>query len=154
MRDTKKLMKQFNEKHFHKGFYINHMGDLDEISFEELMGYESDEEIGVYNASQLLHGVCYLFSYALHEVFDYDAFAIMNNDILVHTFCRSQYENRPVYIDARGATTSFDEFLQGFVMDSVWSIERQHLDEVWEDRDMERYAFAKQVIRRYMSYYE
>ena len=78
---------------------------------------DSSEFHNVYEvASIFLQGSCHLFSLALHQEFGYNAFEIRKG-MDCHFFCKATYMGEPIYIDIRGATTSWEEFLSGTYAD-------------------------------------
>jgi hypothetical protein len=62
-----------------------------------------------YDADYFRHGACQLFAYALNEIFGYEVY-IISADKDIHIFCRSGSGD---YIDVRGKTKSFKEFISG-----------------------------------------
>lgn len=121
---------------------------------------DSSEEHNEYsNASVFIQGSCQLFSLALHEEFGFEAYEIHIGGSF-HCFCQSNYNGTRVYIDVRGATTDFREFLMGSplpigIRHSI-CIRRQNLE---EDKklsgkfDAEGLAFAKYLIHKNPKYY-
>ena len=61
------------------------------------------------DADDFRHGACQLFAYALKEAFGYKVYKIQSNKSF-HIFCKS--DDGRVYIDVRGKTSSFEEFVQ------------------------------------------
>ncbi len=74
---------------------------------EELV--ENDEHFVFYNADIFRQGVCQLFAYALHKRFRYEVYKIQVEKGF-HVFCKT-LDNK--YIDVRGITSSFDDFVKG-----------------------------------------
>ena len=100
---------------------------------------------------------------ALKEILGYNAYIIEgNNKKGFHAFC--QIYDRPqkqwYYIDARGITTSFDEFMEvakSFVSDeyTIRQVSSEDIAE-WENDDYyneQGYEFAKAVVEKYKDYY-
>ena len=83
-----------------------------------------------------------------------------NNNTSFHAFCQAYKNGRWHYIDARGVTTSFDEFMtvaSKFVPDE-YTIRMATPNDIedWEedcDYNKEAYAFAEAVIDKYEQYY-
>lgn len=152
-------MRQFSLTEYHKGFYAcegeSICQRLRNIEYEKLMGHDASEECGVYDAYDFLQGACNVFAYVLQEVFCYDVFAIKEGEKLIHMFCKTEYQGKRVYVDVRGATTSYDEFIRGFEKHREEKPTKQNTKmEKWDKADIERYEFAKSIIRRFMEYYE
>ena len=99
----------------HKGFYNNGNAEetLKEIAYTNYFGAEPNEEFPYGYADSLLRGSCQLFALSLSKQFGYQAYVIESNDTKrFHAFCRVSKNNQFYYIDARGVTTSFDEFME------------------------------------------
>lgn len=122
---------------------------------------DSSEFHNVYeDASIFLQGACHLFSLALHQEFGYDAFEIRKGTSC-HCFCRAMYQGEPVYIDVRGATTSWEDFLSGTFADfhDHDEIVPQDIEETAKLNDpddlyaADGLAFAKHLIHEHPEYY-
>ena len=147
---------------WHKGFYIEtnpeqHLLDINYTDFFE----NSDDKFFLYdNALQLLRGSCHLFALSLSKILGYSPYLIENRSGGFHAFCQVHKNNQLFYIDARGATTSFDEFMDvagDFVHDEfiVREITQQDIEE-WENNEdyyEEALAFAEAVIKDYEECY-
>ena len=123
---------------------------------------DSSEFHNVYeDASIFLQGSCQLFSLALHQEFGYDAFEIRQG-IFCHFFCKATYAGEPIYIDVRGMTTSWEEFLSGTYADfhDYDEITPQDIEETAKLNDpddlyaKDGLAFAKYLIHEYPEYYD
>lgn len=147
---------------WHKGFYndddcektlINvRYSDYGEVPDDDMFPYDS--------AYPLLRGACHIFALSLQKVLGYNAYIIQgNNKVGFHAFCQIYKKGRLHYIDARGITTSFDEFMDvagDFVRDefTIRPIDSSDIEE-WEEEDYfdEACAFAKAVIEKYKECY-
>ncbi len=108
--------------HFHTGYYRKSGKTHEEIS--KSLSQEANREYvdgeGVVSelpnpyedASYFLQGSCELFALALHQEFGFKVYTIPTK-ISFHCFCKSNYNGAEVYIDVRGATTDFNEFISG-----------------------------------------
>ena len=76
-------------------------------NLERLVEY--DEHFIFYNADVFRQGVCQLFAYALNQKFGYKVYEI-NVAGAFHIFCKT-LDNQ--YVDVRGMTPSFSEFICG-----------------------------------------
>ncbi len=103
----------------HNGFY----SDLDTLRTEEgcedadFSFLESEYGCGEYryNAYQFLHGYCYVFAEALHDIYGYQVEnAYGENGFLVHSYCITYDEDSPLFIDVRGITDDYQEFIEEF----------------------------------------
>ena len=147
----------------HKGFYNDENFDdvLNHIYYEDFFEYPDDEEFPYTSASQLLRGSCNLFVLGLQNILGYTTYIIEgDNKKGFHAFSQV-YKNRTwYYIDARGETTSFDEFMdvaKTFVNDE-YTIRLASEDDVleWEsdcEYNKEAYEFADALISQYAECY-
>lgn len=156
--------------YFHTGYHTGVAEtycDMDECLFKipnpQFVDPEDDlsEFHNVYEvASIFLQGACHIFSLALHQEFGYDEFEIRKGTSC-HCFCRATYQGRPIYIDIRGATTSWEEFLAGTFADfhHYDEIVPQDIEETakLDDPDdlyaADGLAFAKHLIHEHPEYY-
>ena len=153
----------FEDDHLYTGHYTGTCvrSCLEKI---KLRDYYSDlsseylEECPYDDASVFLHGSCDLFTWKLHKKYGYERYkAVDKNGNLIHSFGKSTYQGKEVYIDVRGATTNFDRFFSEFKTSSC--------EEVHFCKDMEipcngheyydiGLRFAQDIIRNYSTYYE
>lgn len=120
-----------------------------------------DDEFPYDSAHALLRGSCNHFAVCLQKVLGYNPYIIEGkNHVSFHAFCQL-YKNRTwYYVDARGITTSFDEFMtvaREFVSDE-YTIRPATTEDIveWEKGSKYNevaYAFAEAVIRKYQMYY-
>lgn len=118
--DKRKEFVFFNENEFHKGFYndCDYSLSLDCIEYEDFFGIcESDDEdkdeIASYGeAGVFLKGACHRFAFMLNKIFGYPMYVIKGKDdrSSFHAFCIIDYKGKKCYVDARGITSSLDEF--------------------------------------------
>ncbi|MBQ3206282.1 MAG: hypothetical protein IJB37_07005 [Peptococcaceae bacterium] len=76
---------------------------------------ENDERFIFYNADVFRQGVCQVFAYALHKRFGYKVY-IISIERGCHIFCKT-LDNQ--YVDVRGMTHSFDEFISGLALPNI-----------------------------------
>ena len=76
----------------------------------------------------------------------------------IHWYAQSNYQGRPAYIDVRGATTNFEEFLYEFkfLAGDDYEIHQRnddmsHIGEDWVETGIQ---FAKYVINANPGYYK
>ena len=164
-------LKLFAANHLHNGFYYESVKTgqsiedcLAKIPFNDCYMLPCDEEPEdcpyVYqNASIFLKGSCNLFAKALHEIYKYDIYEIVGkNNKDNHWYTTSDINGRTLYIDVRGATTSFEELLSAFngnieyyCIPTKKEIEQLDFpDEVWIDTGL---MFAFSVINENPDYY-
>lgn len=99
---------------FHKGFYNDSDAkeSLSKIFYTDYFDSEPNVEFPYGDASSLLCGSCQLFALSLSKLLGYQVYLIESEETRhFHAFCRVHKEKVLYYIDARGATTSFDEFM-------------------------------------------
>lgn len=144
---------------YHTGYYLEPFWAIKErlesVTYEEVMGRKTpdDEEFIYDNAEIFLNGSCQLFSYALMEKFGYAPYKIKDRDH-VHYFCQASYQKKRVYVDVRGMTTDFGEFLQSScisddeaIIITPQEISDEELFEIKQDK-IWGLPFAKAIIER------
>lgn len=157
--------------YFHAGYYCKvnkEHWNIEEFlkkalnhQFADNENETADAQNVYYDASIFLQGSCQLFSLALHKEFGYDAFEIRKGTSC-HFFCQATYQGAPVYIDVRGVTTSWEEFLSGLLGDfhDQAEITSQDIEETAKlDDPDDLYAadglvFAKHLIHEHPEYYD
>ena len=79
--------------------------------FSFLAGYRK----GNVSAYDLLHGFCNVFAKVLNEEFGYRINEITDEyGTLIHFYALGKEKGRPVYIDVRGKTDDYSEFIEEF----------------------------------------
>jgi len=158
-----------NYIHFHTGYYKKSGKTYDEMS--KSLGQETNNEYfdgkGVISdlpnpyedASIFLQGSCELFALALHQEFGFKVYTIPTG-MSFHCFCKSNYNGTEVYIDVRGATTDFKEFISGvYLARESYDCHDFTLRDIEDDAklsnpyDTEGLAFAKHLIHEHPEYY-
>lgn len=148
----------------HNGFYEELDVLKKDIGDECDFGFLENEEIkNHFNAYDFLHGFCDVFAIVLNNLFSYDMECIMNEDGLVHAYCKKEINGRTFFIDVRGVTDNYGEFIEEFgdfldyidipsypicgtkIMDKLISKNENFLK--YEN-------FAKELISNYKSYYK
>lgn len=153
----------FGRYDFHKGFYRDETPDkqLENTYYADFFELPDDIEFPYDTAHSLLCGSCHLFALSLNKIFGYTPYII--NGITgggFHAFCQIYRNKKWYYIDARGITSSFSEFMdvaKTFVSDEYvirqatsadikeWTKDENYLEEAL--------AFAEAVIERYKECY-
>ena len=148
---------------WHKGFYNDK--DFEEslwnIDYNDFGEVPEDDDMFPYDsAHQLLCGACNLFALALQKEFNYNMYIIKERkNTGFHVFCQVYKNKRWHYIDARGITTSFDEFMDiaGRFVKEEFTIRLVNSRDIKEWRDdvyfEEACAFAEAVIKKYRDCY-
>lgn len=148
---------------WHKGFYNtdDFTDALCKISYTDFFEDPNDDEFPYDSAHSLLRGSCNHFAVALKNVLGYTPYIIETTDKRgFHAFCQVPKNRALYYVDARGVTSSFDEFMvvaREFVQ-GEYTISQATPDiiEEWEsgsEYNDEAYAFAEAVIRKYIGCY-
>jgi hypothetical protein len=153
----------FNKYGIHKGFYND--GDprqaLLNVRYTEFWEFPDDDEFPYWSAESLLCGSCNHFVVALYKLMGYSPYIIEGkNKKGFHAFCQIYRNRQWYYVDARGITSSFDEFMEGiktFVTDE-YTIRPVESDDIkgWEEDsnyNEEAYAFSEAVINKYQECY-
>ena len=152
----------FQHYGWHKGFYIDKdFGDvLCHIYYEDFFEYPEDEEFPYTTAHDLLRGSCNHFSLGLQNLLGYTPYIIEgDNKVSFHSFCQIYKKGLWYYVDARGITTSFDEFMEvakEFVSDkySIRAVNDTDIEEWKDDKYYDKaLAFAEAVIEKYKECY-
>ena len=148
---------------WHKGFYNDSDTDkaLSNIYYDSFFDFPEDEEFPYTSARQLLRGSCHIFALSLKKTLNYSPYIIEGeNKTCFHAFCQVYKKGIWFYVDARGITTSFDEFMEvakEFVTDTYtirpvcssdieeWSREDSYYDYA--------VAFSESVIEKYKECY-
>lgn len=148
---------------WHKGFYNENdiMDALYAVNYTDFFEEPDDDEFPYDSAHSLLRGSCHHFALSLQKVLGYNPYIIEgNNKTSFHVFCQIYQRRSWYYIDARGITTSFDEFMsvaREFVSDeyTIRPVTPDDIEE-WEkdsDYNEEAYAFSEAVIEKYKECY-
>lgn len=163
MANTERMI-TFERYEEHKGFYNCAEGEkaLCNIMYSDFFEYpEEDDDFPYSSAHELLCGSCNHFAMSLSKIFNYNPYIIEgNNKRGFHVFCQIHKKGRWYYVDARGITSSFDEFMdvaKMFVTDeyTIRPVTSSDIEE-WEnysDYNKEAYAFAEAVIKKYENCY-
>lgn len=71
-----------------------------------------------FNLNDFLHGYCTEFAACLHNTFGYDMYQIKdeNTKALIHAFCMANVNGRRCFIDIRGITDRWDDFIHPFLV--------------------------------------
>lgn len=146
----------------HKGFYND--GDpehsLNEIDYTDFFEYPDDNEFPYDSAWSLLSGSCNIFVLALQKTYKYNPYIIEPIEGAgFHAFCQIRKQGELYYVDARGVTSSFDEFMDiakrfvygEYIIRPVTTEDEEN----WEKDDYyeEGFAFAEAVIKKYSECY-
>ena len=153
----------FNRYEYHKGFYRDNdsLKVLEEIYYADYFELPDDTEFPYDTARSLLCGSCHLFALSLNKVFGYTPYIIEGiTGGGFHCFCQVYRNKKWFYVDARGITSSFSEFMdeaKTFVSDEYiirqvtsedieeWKIDEKYLKEAL--------AFAEAIIHEYKECY-
>lgn len=161
--DCNETLISFRHIGWHKGFYNeeNTTDALCSVLYENFLEVPEDEEFPYFSAGQLLRGSCHHFALGLEKVLGYTPYIIEGrNRKGFHAFCQICKGGSWFYVDARGVTTSFDEFMdvaKEFVSDE-YIIRPVDVKDLVEWKEDDEYfdiatAFAVAVIEKYKHYY-
>lgn len=166
MHDRGKVCCSCNENViYHKGFYNdeNYMNSFYEIRYDTFFELPDDDDFVCDRADVLLCGACHIFATALQKKLGYNLYVIEENKEATrkgfHAFCQVYEFDRIYYVDARGMTSSFDEFMdiaKTFVGGEyiIRPVRPDELDD-WKKDDYykELLSFAESVIEKYKQCY-
>lgn len=97
-------------------------GETWDINFDFL-----DSGIKSHNRTpyHFLHGECNVFAVFLHDKYGYDIESLWNKGEfdtgLIHSYCTKEINGVKYYIDIRGITDSYQEFMKEFYDNGLWS---------------------------------
>ena len=147
----------------HKGFYNDDdfSDELIKIRYTDFFEYPDDEDFPYDSAHSLLRGSCNHFALSLQKKLDYNPYIIHEkNGVGFHVFCQIQKGRTLYYVDARGITSSFDEFMtvaREFVRGEyiIRPVSQEDIDDWAKDSnyDEEAFEFAEAVIEKYRECY-
>ena len=159
------MLDSFYMCEYHKGFYCDSdpLSSLRKIEYSDFFEVPDDDEFPYGPAELLLRGSCHWFALALQEIHNYNPYIIKENkdEVPFHAFCQIYDKEKRTcyYVDARGITSSFREFIKGlnvFVNDEyiIRPVSPSDIDE-WKTDEYhnEAYKFAEAIIRKYEGYY-
>lgn len=161
--DRNSDLRSFKSCGKHKGFYNadNFENALYNVNYEKFFESPDDDEFPIDSAHVFLCGACNHFAAALYKVLNYTPYIIESSDKKgFHAFCQVLQNERVYYVDVRGMTSSFEEFMSGtrrFVNgEYIISQVTQDVIDKWENGSeyhKEAYAFAEAMIEEYANYY-
>lgn len=154
---------RFNRYECHKGFYNdgNPEDALLQIKYSDFFELPEDDEFPYDTANPLLCGSCHIFALSLKNMLSYNPYIIEGiSKRGFHAFCQIRKSTEIYYVDARGITSSFDEFMdvaKTFVTDEyvIRPVNQNDISR-WEqdsNYDAEAYAFAEAIITEYKECY-
>ena len=120
--------------------YLSKISNYIDISDEIL----EDDEFVVDDADEYRQGICQLFAYELNQKYGYPVF-IIKKDKHPHIFCKSK--DGKYYIDVRGITDDFTEFLQSLEYSYDTDVKVEPYEFVEEDFK-EKYTKIYEVFAR------
>lgn len=151
----------FNHNEHHKGFYNddNPTDPLYDIKYTDFWD-EIDEDSPYYFAHSLLCGSCHIFALSLQRLLNYCPYIIEDKNKGYHAFCQIYKNGTWYYVDARGITSSFDEFMtvaRTFIRGEyiIREVSQEDIEE-WKNEDYyteEGYSFAQAIIEKYKECY-
>ena len=118
-----------------------------------------------YVLNDFLHGWCDIFADCLHKIYNYPIYRInneYNEKILTHAYCKTKKANETLYIDIRGITNNFHEFIEEFedFCSEEYARENEYLwmENIKESMDEEEYEDIKEacmeVLENYKEFYD
>ena len=119
------------------------------INYTDSLITSADSDFVLDTADVFRQGVCQLFARALQDKFGYSVYKIEVGKSF-HIFCKS--EDKLTYIDVRGKTTDFHEFIAGSDLPAISCDVSKPYQFETDDFDGDYYeiglAFAKAIITR------
>ena len=132
--------------------------ELQEIDFDNLYRTKIEGDCPYCNAHDFLMGSCELFALALSKKYGYQVYEIVQDDKMIHSFCIAIYKGVKLYIDVRGITSNYKEFLLGVRINKKNSfvIQKRNIEDdklLKGEWDKEGYGFAVAIINNFPQYY-
>lgn len=153
----------FNYYDQHKGFYNDKSPTeaLTHIRYTDFWEFPDDDDFPCFSAYQLLCGSCHHFALSLAKMFGYTPYIIEEiNKKGFHVFCQIYKNKKWYYVDARGITTSFTEFMEitKIFVNDEYIIRPVNSNDITEwknycNYDNEAYKFSETVIYKYKECY-
>ena len=159
----------------HSGFYeeldsLSEENGLADFGFLENVGGEYEIHTNyvcdgkkvsyLLNAYDFLHGNCNEFSFALNQRYGYPIFEIKDGSgNLVHSFNRMDTDSQQFFIDVRGITTDYFEFMSEFedfidIEESLCQTFPLDCNEHFKTSSKESLEFIENLLLDYGSYYD
>lgn len=133
---------------------------LRSIIIDELCDLELPEECDfpIANAHDFLMGACNLFALALHKKFGYKVYTIKHENQIYHYFCITYSKGHKIFIDVRGMTSNFEDFMLGVLLPQnseyfIHKIEINEDEELSEKWAKEGLLFANAIISKFPEFY-
>lgn len=148
--------------YIYKGYYLRRRilceDELKTVKIESFFEIEiddSDETFPYTDASDFLMGSCQLFATELNKKYGYPIYEVNLNGRMIHCFCKVDIGKTVYYVDVRGVTNDFSEFLleTNVSKDDDFIIQEYKVDssDKWDDIGLK---FAQLLIDRNPEYYE
>lgn len=145
-------------EHTHNGFYE----ELDELQKDGADDFGFLENICIsvcdihgnqLSTYDLLHGYCTTFATLLHKKYGYTVYKIeKKNGDYIHCFCTAIWNGITYYIDVRGITNNYDEFISEF--EDFVSKEESLQYTVPVENFKNDYPFAMELASKVESYFK
>lgn len=134
--------------------------EIEKIVQTTLLDRHIESKTDLYCDSRELYESNKEYDIALNRLFSYRAYIIKGNESnSFHAFCQIYKNSQWYYVDARGVTSSFDEFIDDakqFITNeyTIQPITEEDIKS-WEQEPYfdDAIEFAKGIIKKYNSYY-
>ena len=140
----------------HSKFYEGDKDILNIRNNNEIVEKDEENPFEQFSAVDFMTGSCDIFSVCLNEKFDYKIYKIIQKKE-VHYFCFSEIDKIKYYIDVRGFTNSFNEFVNFYRMPKNGEIKKVSKSEINETKRQKYYLdgerFAKKIINENINNY-
>lgn len=123
--------------------------------FPEIEIYDPDETCPYVDAHDFLMGSCQLFAVELNRKFGYPIYAIILKGQMIHCFCQVRRDETTYYIDVRGVTNNYSDFLlETKVLDDSNFVIQEYTVDSFDEWDEIGLKFAQLLIEKNPEYYE
>ena len=145
-----------------KGYYLTKKllckYELETIKIEDFPEIEicdPDETCPYVDASDFLMGSCQLFAIELNKKFGYPIYAIILKGQMIHCFCQVQKNETTYYIDVRGITNDYSNFLsETNVLKESNFVIKEYIVDSFDEWDEIGLKFAQLLIEKNPEYYK
>ncbi len=147
------------------GFWTEFDEILEDLPNAEWGYLESELKTNGLTPYDFLHGLCNYFAQYLHDIYGYKMAGLYEEpDQMIHAYCTKEIDGVTYYIDVRGITDDWNEFIKEFYESGTWSGDYDYSyfltgdqvnerDNIEEMRKGKAYEAAQMIDREY-GYYD
>ena len=141
----------------HSGYYDNKKEILNIYNENSIIINDNANPFEIFRTSEFMMGACDIFALCLKETFKYQMCKI-TEDNKIHYFCIDSSKSEKYYIDVRGFTTSYSEFVSYYSVPSNGNMHTADTNEEKEIKSQDYYIdgkkFAEKIIKNNKNIYD